>query len=92
MTARERTVALVLAAVAAMGFFALDRHVPLLLVIGLAMAAVLAFAAWRRSRIGTAVAAFVTAFGPWGFFYVAGALYLGLAFWLVARAKPVTPA
>lgn len=96
MSARERVVALVLAGAAAVGFTGLlGFDAPVLLAIGLAMTAGLGAAAWRRSRIGTAFLAFVTAFGPWGFFYVFGAFYLGLAFWLVARAKPpaddVTP-
>jgi hypothetical protein len=49
----------------------------------------IALAALRRHRIATATAAFLTTFGPWGFFYVVGAVYAGLAFWLVRAGRQV---
>jgi hypothetical protein len=59
------------------------------LVIGLVMAGAIAVAATRRHRIATAIASFVTAFGPWGFFYVIGAAYLILAFLLIRAGRQV---
>lgn len=51
------------------------------------MAGVLALAAARRSRIATATAAFITAFGPWGAFFVAGAGYVLFAFLLLRAGR-----
>lgn len=82
----ERIAGFLLAVLAAAAFVALRHDQPALLVFGLVVAALLGFATFRRARIGTAAASFVTAFGPWGLFAIAGAVYAGFALWLLARA------
>lgn len=54
--------------------------------IGATMAALLAAAARRRSRVLTGVAAVVLSFGPWGTFWLIGLPFLALAAWLAVRA------
>ena len=83
----EQRVGFGLAAFAALGFTVLLRGHPVLLAIGLALAALLALAAWRRNRIATAVVAFLTTFGPWVFAYVFGAPYAVYAFWVLSGAR-----
>lgn len=57
--------------------------------IGVAMAAMLAAAARRRSRLLTGVASVLLAFGPWGMAWLIGLPYLVLASWLALRASRV---
>lgn len=59
--------------------------------IGLAMSALLALAARRRSRLLTGVAAVLLSFGPWGMAWVLGLPYLVLAGWLALRAPRPQP-
>ena len=59
--------------------------------IGMAMAALLAAAARRRSRLLTGIAAAVLSFGPWGTFWLIGLPFLGLTAWLVVRAPRPQP-
>lgn len=89
LSEREQRAALAFAAVGFGGFVALLHDSPALLAIGAAMTGGLAIAAWRRNRLGTAIAAFVTAFGPWSFFYIVGVAYVGLAFWLARAGRQV---
>ncbi len=53
--------------------------------IGVAMAGLLAAAAWRRSRLLTGLAAVLLAFGPWSMAWLIGLPYLVLAGWLAVR-------
>lgn len=57
--------------------------------IGVAMAALLAAAARRRSRLLTGVASVLLAFGPWGMAWLIGLPYLVLASWLALRAPKI---
>lgn len=59
--------------------------------IGLAMSALLAAAARRRSRLLTGIAAVLLSFGPWGFLWIVGLPYLVLAGWLAVRAPRPEP-
>lgn len=59
--------------------------------IGLAMAALLAAAARRRSRLLTGIAAVVLSFGPWGALWLIGLPFLALAAWLAVRAPRAGP-
>jgi len=83
-------VALALAALGAAGFIALRLDSIVLLAIGLAMTGGIALGAILRNRLATALAAFITTFGPWSFFYIVGVAYAGLAFWLVRTGRQVT--
>jgi putative Ca2+/H+ antiporter (TMEM165/GDT1 family) len=91
---RERRAALLgaLGAVAvslALNVTFLPEKLPFLrLGVGVLMAAFLAGAAQRRSRVLTGVATFLLAFGPWGGAWVVGAAYLVLGMWLWFRGKP----
>lgn len=87
---RERTVGLVLGVVAGAAFVALSGGRLLFLGLGFAMAGALVFASHRRSRLGAAVAAVATAFGPWGFAAVFGAPYAIYAFWVLSRGSRLT--
>ncbi|MEO7837662.1 MAG: hypothetical protein ABIS21_08500 [Acidimicrobiales bacterium] len=58
-----------------------------LALIGCAMAAALAFAARRRRRLLTGLAAMVMGFGPWGGVWLLGLPYLVLAARLALRAQ-----
>lgn len=64
----------------------------LLAAIGVAMAALLALAARRRSRLLTGLAAMLLAFGPWGMAWILGLPYLALAAWLAWRAPKLAAA
>lgn len=86
LTDKEQRVALLLALAGSVGFVALGLSGPLL-AIGLVMTGAIALGALRRHRLGTAVAAFITTFGPWSFAYVVGIAYAGLAFWLVRAGR-----
>lgn len=86
LTEGERRTGLALAAAALLGFAALSNGTPLFLAIGTAMAVGLGFACLRRHRVAAAALAFVTAFGPWSFAAVAGAVYAGYGLWLLAKA------
>lgn len=79
-----------LAALAAVAFLALRLGSAVLLVIGLGLSAALAYAAWRRHRVGTAIASFATAFGPWGFAYIFGGAYIVFGFLLVRAGRQVS--
>ncbi len=57
--------------------------------IGVAMAALLAAAARRRSRLLAGVASVLLAFGSWGMAWLIGLPYLVLASWLALRAPRV---
>ncbi|HUP86542.1 MAG TPA: hypothetical protein VM143_12810 [Acidimicrobiales bacterium] len=83
---RERQIGFVLAAIAVVGFIALDQRAPVRLAIGLAMAAAVAAGTARRSRVLVAVASFVTTFGPWSYLVIAGAPYAVYALWLLSGA------
>jgi hypothetical protein len=84
LTVLQRRLGLGLAAFATVVFAA--TGVPLFIAIGLPLAIGLGVSAWRRARILTAVIAFVTTFGPWGFAYVFGAAYAVYALWLLSGA------
>ena len=56
-------------------------------VVGVAFALAMAAAALRSTRPITAITALLVAFGPWGSFFVFGAVYLGFGFWLLMRAR-----
>ena len=89
LTEGERRTGLVLAAAALVAFAALSNGTPLFLAIGTAMAVALGAACLGRNRVAAAALAFVTAFGPWGFAAIAGAVYAGFGLWLLAKApKP----
>lgn len=59
--------------------------------IGVIMSALVAVAAWRRSRLFTGGAAALLSFGPWGFLWLVGLPFLVLAVWLVLRAPRPEP-
>lgn len=54
--------------------------------IGLVMAALLALAARRRSRLFSGLAAVLLAFGPWAYAWVIGLPYMVLAGWLALKS------
>lgn len=83
---RQQRLAYVGAAVAAVGFVAAQWARPLALV-GLAMAALLAVGARRRSVTITAGAAFAIALGPWDALVLLGAPYLAFGGVLMYRAS-----
>ena len=70
-----------------MAFVALRLGSVVLLGIGLTLAVILAIAASRRHRVGTAVASFATAFGPWGFAYIFGGIYIVFGFLLIRTGR-----
>jgi hypothetical protein len=58
------------------------------MILGWLLTAVIFVGALRRHRVSAAVAAFATGLGPWwDGFIVFGAVFLGLAFWLVASRQ-----
>lgn len=59
--------------------------------IGLIMAALLAVAARRRSRLFTGLASILVAFGPWGMAWVVGLPFLVLAAWLAFKTPRLQP-
>ena len=89
LTRNEQRIAIALAAAAAVFFVLSLRDSTAVLAVGLVMAGALAAAAWRRHRIATAIASFVTGFGPWGFAFILGAPFLILAFVLVRAGRQV---
>jgi hypothetical protein len=70
-------------------FIATLRDSPVLLVIGLALAAALTAASFSGRRIPCALASFVTGFGPWGLAFILGAPFLVFAFLLVRAGRQV---
>src|SRR5687768_6234901 len=59
----------------------------LLVAFGIGFSFALWITARMRQRGWAAFAAFLTGiFGPWGYAFVVGALYIGFAFWLLWRA------
>jgi hypothetical protein len=56
--------------------------------LGIALTIGIALGAFRHSRIGTAIPAFITGLGPWwDGFIIFGVLYIALAFWLVRAGR-----
>lgn len=89
---RQQRLAYIGAAVAAVGLVApragkFPDSIPIML-LGLAMAAFLAFGAHRRSVVLTGAAAFVVSFGPWGeVLWFLGAPYIAFGGLLMYRAS-----
>lgn len=72
---------------------AFDRLAGLqLALIGVAMAAGLALATRKRSRLLTGLAAMLVGFGPWGGIWILGLPYLVLAARLALKAQRALPA
>ena len=90
LTDGERRLGVGLGVVALVAFVALSGGRALFLAVGLTMAIGLVLLSSWRSRVGTAVFAFVTTFGPWSFAAVFGIPYAVFALWLLARAPKVT--
>jgi uncharacterized membrane protein len=88
---RQQRWAYIGAVVAAVGFTAAQvPHFPDAVgfgIVGLLMAAFLAWAAQRRSVVLAGGAAFVVSFGPWGFLWFLGAPYIALGALLMFRAS-----
>ena len=78
-----------LAGVGAALLVILNNDSPVLLAVSVAMAVARGVSARSRSRVATAITAFVMAFAPWGFAFIFGAPYLALAAWLLLRTKQV---
>ena len=89
LTDRERSAALVIAALGLAALVAI-RWGSGLLLIGVFESLMLAVSAWRRERVWTAVLAFLTGVAaPWGAFFLLGAIFIVLAFVLVRAGRQV---
>jgi hypothetical protein len=86
-TRGERVVGTTMAVLAALGFLALHSGSPLLAVLGVALATVLAAGSIRAHRGVMAIGAFITGFGPWSFAFIFGAPFLALSAFLLWRAN-----
>lgn len=83
---RQQRLAYLGAAVAAVGFV-VAQWGHLVALVGVAMAALLAVGARRRSVALTGGAAFLVSFGPWGMLWFFGAAYIAFGGLLMFRAS-----
>lgn len=54
----------------------------------LVLTSLMAWGAWRRSRVLSGMALFLVAFGPWGRSWFAGMPLMGIGMWLWFRGRP----
>ena len=76
-----------MAMLAGLGFLALQSGTPLLAVLGVSFAFVLAVGSIKGHRGVMAIGAFLTALGPWSFAFIFGAPFLVFSAFLLWRAN-----